>query len=215
VAAEGAVYETWDPDRHVVELGQVPIIEQVLMAGLDYGTTHPTRAYLLGLGQHPSRGWCLYVLSEFAPGKGTVSQHATAFNAWLAGQPHESWRTPKWKAVDPAAAVFRQELFDAGAKNVMRAHNAVLPGIQVVDSLLGTGHLLVVGSQCPELLKRLPGYRWDETASKRGETKPLKVDDDEVDALRYTVYSSRQQWRRYIPLAAAESGANEEAEDVR
>lgn len=134
VAAEGAVYETWDPDRHLVHPNQLPPIEAVLMAGVDYGTTHPTRAYLLGLGQHPARGWCLYVLSEFAPGKGTVGQHAKAFKAWLKGQPHESWRTPKWVSVDPAAATFRQELFDGGMKNVMRAHNAVVPGILVVDS---------------------------------------------------------------------------------
>jgi len=215
VAAEGAVYQEWDPERHVVRFDQLPNIERVLIAALDYGTTHRTRAYLLGMGKHIDENGrpgedCLYVLSEFSPGTSTVGQHAAMFYEWLQSQPVDSWRTPDWLAVDPAAAVFRQQLFADGYSS-MRAHNAVLPGIQTISSLLANGRLFVVDS-CPHLIKGLPGYRWDSKATERGKTVPIKEDDDEVDALRYAVYSSRRFWRDQIPLAPARSTQDNEEE---
>lgn len=228
VAAEGAIYQEWDVDRHVIKPSQLPEIERVYIAGLDYGTTHRTRAYLLGSGQitvNPHTGartdeadpigvkrYALFVLSEFAPGTATVGQHAAMFRAWLEEQPNESWRTPDWIAVDPAAAVMKQQLFDDGLSNVMNAHNAVLAGIQTISSLLSVGGLFVLDS-CTHLIKGLPGYRWDSKASERGATKPIKEDDDEVDALRYAVYTSRRFWRGLIPLAPANSEDKFEKDD--
>lgn len=216
VAAEGAVYETFDNERHVLKALDLPAMDQVLMVGVDYGTNHATRGYLLGLGQHPHKpgAQALFLLSEWAPGRTTVGKHAKLLETWLAEQPQEPWRSPRWIAVDPAAAVFREELREGPLRSrVMKAHNAVLSGIQVVDSLLASDHLFI-SDQCAHLIKALPGYRWDEAASKRGETRPLKVDDDEVDAMRYTIYTARQQWRRAIPLAAAASGAEQESDEV-
>lgn len=220
VAAEGAVYQEWDPDRHVIKASDVPNIERVLIAALDYGTTHRTRAYLLGLGQitvssvtgercddlakDATKRPALFVLSEFAPDTATVGEHASMFREWLRSQPVEAWRTPDWIAVDPAAAVFKQQLFSDGMSNVMNAHNAVLPGIQTVASLLAVGSLFVSDS-CHNLIRGLPGYRWDSAATERGTTAPIKQDDDEVDALRYAVFTSRVFWRDQITLAPANS----------
>lgn len=220
VAAEGAIYGMFDPSRHVISRAQLPEIERVLIAAVDYGTEHRTRGYLLGVGQivthadtgeivdptHPAarKSPALFVLSEFAPDTATVGQHAAMFRAWLRDQPVASWRTPEWVAVDPAAAVFKAQLFDDGMSSVMNAHNAVLSGIQTVSSLFAIGRLLIV-DDCTELLRGLPGYRWDSAATKRGDTKPIKENDDEVDALRYAVYTSRRFWRDLIPLAPANS----------
>lgn len=219
VAAEGAVYDAFDPSVHVIHPADVPEIERVLIVGVDYGTTHATRGYMLGLGKDPlTLNPTLYVLAEFAPGKATVGQHAAMFREWLRAQ-HEGARypVPEWVAVDPAAAVFRQQLFDDGLPNgssLMRAHNSVLPGIQTVQSLFATSRLKIVGATCPHLVEMLPGYRWDSAAAKRGDTKPIKEDDDEADALRYAVYSSRRFWRHAIPLAAAARGDDSEPVDA-
>lgn len=197
VAAEGAIYDMWDGDRHVVRPDQVPVISRIISVGLDYGTTHRTRAYLIGVGDHPVTGPALYVLDEFAPGTATVGQHVQMFKTWL----EESiYTAPDIIAVDPAAAAVRQEMFQQGLRP-MRAHNAVVSGIQVVASLLASGHLYVVGERCPELVDGLPGYLWDSKAAERGETKPVKQDDDEADALRYAIYTSRHLWRSSIPIA--------------
>ncbi len=43
--AEGAIYESWDPTVHVVD--ELPDIDQVLAAGVDYGTTDPFAAVMI------------------------------------------------------------------------------------------------------------------------------------------------------------------------
>lgn len=233
-AAEGAIYPDFDPERHVVPKGKMPIMDQVLTVGVDYGTDHPTRAYLLGIGEvtvargggHPVWGDtvaggesithpALFVLSEFAPKSATVGEHAIQFADWLSGQPkprhgEADWSQPRWIAVDPSSAVFKLQLRRDGMLHIMNAHNRVLKGIQTVSSLLASGGLYV-SADCPELITGIPNYGWDKKATDRGSTEPLKVDDDEVDALRYAVYTSRQHWQKSVPLGrAVSSGDNME-----
>jgi hypothetical protein len=228
VAAEGAIYQEFDPERHVISPGQFPPMERVLMAGVDYGTEHKTRGYLIGMAQitlskrtglvvdplHPEgmKQYALFVLSEFSPASATVGQHAAMFKTWLADQPHALWREPEWVAVDPAALVFRKELFDGGM-TAIRAHNAVLPGIQTISSLFAAMRLFVT-SEATELIRGLPGYRWDSQASAKGLTKPIKEADDEADALRYSVYTARRFWRDQIPLTLATSKEDNETEEL-
>lgn len=221
VSADGAIYPMMTTG-HTIDRTDVPPIEHVLMVGVDYGTNHRTRGYLLGLARvaHDRDGspmwgsaitpasaahYVLIVLAEFAPDTATVGRHATEFEDWL--KRVSSWGEPEWIAVDPAALVFRTELLNRGHSNIMRAHNAVLPGIQTVQSLFAAQRLFVVRPNdkglggCPHLIDALPGYVWDTKATDRGATEPLKENDDEADALRYAVYSSRREWRDLIPLA--------------
>lgn len=211
VQAAGAVYDGWDTDRHVMAAADLPPMERVLMLGSDYGTVHSTRGYLLGLGPDTRPGHTgehrLYVLDEWAPGAMTVGEHSADLRQWMTSRPQ-----PEWVAYDHAAATFGLQLYHDGMTNVMRAHKPVLPGIRTVASLLAVDKL-VVSDACTHLIDRIPGYVWDEKATARGETAPVKADDDEADALRYTVYSSRQEWLGYIPLAPAldtAPGAGEE-----
>ncbi|WP_236683696.1 PBSX family phage terminase large subunit [Demequina flava] len=206
VQAAGAVYEQWDPDRHVIRAHELPTMDRVLTAGVDYGDEHATRGYLIGIGpdtrEDHNGEHRLYVLAEWAPGKGTIGQRSTSLRQWLAGQPHDKWRTPEWVSVDSAAAAFKNQLFHDGVPGVRNAHKAVLPGIQAIAGLLAVNKL-VVADTCEQLINRIPGYVWDDKATKRGDTAPVKADDDEADALRYGVYTTRIDWRPLIPIAPA------------
>lgn len=210
VQAAGAIYDAWDPARHVAAVDTFPVMDRVLAVGVDYGDTHATRGYLIGLGKDTRPGRALehrlYVLAEWAPGYATIGEHSTSLQRWLATQPHESWRRPEWVAVDSAAASFRHQLHHDGVSGVRNAHKAVLPGIRTLAGLLATDRLLVA-STCTHLIERLPGYVWDDKATARGEDAPVKADDDEVDALRYGIYTTRIDWRDLIPLAPADSSA--------
>jgi len=226
VSADGAVYGMWDESRMTVDPDDVPRVDQVLMVGADFGSEHPTRAYALGLvyvaldpkGRPLWREAVTYnqpgtamlvVLDEFAPElRTTVSEQAQQMAAWLQTI-QRRWGQPEWVAVDPAAKAFSDELHALGLIT-MRAHNAVVPGIQTVQSLLHAGRLLIAYAKakdgqpargCPHLVGAIDGYMWDTKASERGETKPVKVNDDEVDALRYTLYTSRRYWRDHVALA--------------
>lgn len=205
VQAEGAVYDAYDPDRHVMKPSRFNV-ERVLIVGLDFGTVHATRAYALGIGPHPydptGATKALFVLEEFSPETGqTVGVQGAKFRRWLT-EVQDKWGYPEWVAVDSAAAHFRIQLYEEGLTNVMNAHKRVIPGILTVNALFGV-NALFISEECTYLKQNISGYMWDPKATKRGDTAPLKENDDEVDALRYAVYSSRLYWRDLIPIAPA------------
>lgn len=203
VVAEGAVYDMWDPARHVVPAGEVPQLERVLALGIDYGTTNPTRGLLAGIARHASLGARLYVVDEWAPQTGLAdAPQVQALVRWRSTLPVEAWRRPEWVYVDPAAASFKKALFDAGLTNVANASNDVLAGIRTVASLLATDRL-VVSDACTHLIEQLPGYSWDPKKTAKGTDAPIKVNDHEADALRYAIHSTRALWRAQVPVTTA------------
>ncbi|MEN6426117.1 MAG: phage terminase large subunit [Phycisphaerales bacterium] len=192
--AEGAVYDCWDPDKHVVKAADLPPIQRLLATGIDYGTTHPTRGYLLGVSAEATPR--LVFIDEWRPGKMTDSGYSKDYRNWIGS------RAPEWVAVDPAAASFKLQLFTDGLSNVMDANNSVISGIRTVASLLSSGRL-IVSDACVELIAHIPGYSWDPKATARGEDAPIKQDDDECDAARYAVASTRALWGTLVPITVA------------
>lgn len=202
VIAAGAVFDMWDPARHVIAHEDLPTMDRVLALGVDYGDTHLTRGMLLGLGRDGKGVARLYVLDEWAPGPMTIGEHSADLRAWLGRLEPPAWRHPEWVFVDPAAASFKHQLFYDGMGNVGNASNAVLDGIRTVASLLATNRLLV-SDRCTNLIEQIPAYVWDPKATTRGEDKPVKKEDDEVDALRYAIFSTQVLWQSQIPLTTA------------
>lgn len=200
VMAEGAVFEAFDPDRHVLR-GPLPKLSRLLGCGVDYGASNPCAALLLGVqdeqGTRPAR---LVLAREWrhdpkvAQRTLTVAEVAQQFTEWLGPT------KPPWIVVDPAAKAFRDELFLAQNHDVLQADNAVLPGLHLVASLLATGHL-VIHESCKALLDEIPGYSWDTKAAEKGEDKPIKVDDHSIDAARYVIATTEGQWRWLVPTA--------------
>ena len=192
--AAGSDYDMWDPGLHDIAAAHLPGVERLVCLGIDYGTTHKTRGYLLGISSEAKPR--LVVVDEWAPQRMTNAGHSADLRKWLAG------RQPRWVAVDPSAAAFSLQLFTDGMKSVMNADNAVVNGIRLVSSLLAAGSL-VISSACTDLTAEIPGYSWDPKATLRGEDAPLKVNDDCCDAFRYAITSSQQIWGRIVPLTIA------------
>lgn len=198
VLAEGVIYESWDPARHVV--AELPPIAQWLALAMDYGTTNPFHAVLVGLGVDGR----LYVGHEWRwdskkqRGSLTDAEYSERLRAWVASL----GITPSYTIVDPSAASFRVELHRSGWSSTL-ADNEVVDGIRDVASLFATGRLLV-SAECKELIREIPGYAWDPDASEKGEDKPLKVNDHGCDALRYGIRTTRNIWHgRLVPPARA------------
>lgn len=187
--AEGVVFEAWDPARHVVD--ELPQITRWLALAIDYGTTNPFHAVLLGLGADRR----LYVTHEWRwdskkqRGSLTDAEYSQRLRAWVEGLGVR----PEYTIIDPSAASFRVQLHRDGWSSVM-ADNDVLAGIRTVASLLATDRLRVHRS-CTELIREIPGYAWDPKASERGEDAPIKLGDHGVDALRYGVRTTRAVWQ--------------------
>lgn len=203
VQADGAIYDMWDTARHVIRHEDLPDIQSVMALGIDHGTSNATRGLLVGLGRRAGERTKMFALDEWAPPTGrTDGEQSAMLRQWLDTRHPQHWCRPEWLFVDPAALSFKTQLFRDGFSNVTNGANAVLPGIRTVASLLATDSLQV-SDRCPRLIQQLPGYAWDKKATAKGEDRPLKVDDHEVDALRYAVYSSRMLWTDLVPINPA------------
>lgn len=205
--AEGAVYEMFDPDRHVVDV--LPEMRRWLALGIDYGQTNPFAGLLLGVGTDG----CLYLAHEFWwSGKHqrqqlTDSEYSQRLRAWLDDLPISPddeaphGIRPQWVVVDPSAASFVQQLHRDKLSPVL-GNNDVLDGIRTVSSLFALDRLFIHRS-CRNLLNELPSYSWDDSKAAKGEDAPIKVDDHAVDAMRYAIHTTEAAWRPHLRANAA------------
>lgn len=210
VAAEGAIYDMWDEERHVADV--VPPITRWLCAAIDYGTTNPFHAVLLGLGAHADGpGSCLYGVAEWRWDSRqrrrqlTDMEYLTEVGGWLNSVRFPGTRLhgprPDYLVIDPSAASFKVAAFQAGW-NAVDGDNAVPDGIRLVSSLLAAGGLKFSRAGCPAVIEEFPSYSWDDKAALKGEDKPVKINDHGLDAVRYGCATTRGLWHNRIPLVA-------------
>jgi hypothetical protein len=201
----------WDEGKHVIDI--IPPIERWLCASVDYGTTNPLHALLLGLGVDG----CLYVTAEWrwdsrkAHRQLTDSEYSERLRTWLRGTQIPATKltgpAPQYWVIDPSAASFIAQLHYDGLRPV-GANNSVLDGVRLVSTLLAMGRLKIHRS-CTGLLTEIPGYSWSDKDAKHGEDKPVKADDHGVDSLRYGVMTTRALWQQVIPLAGPQPNAQD------
>jgi PBSX family phage terminase large subunit len=200
VVAEGAVYDMFDEDKHVVDV--CPVIKRFICCSVDYGTTNPFHALLIGVGIDRR----LYVVAEWRWDSRarrrqlSDAEYSKKLREWLASVQFPGSQlhgvTPEMIVVDPSAASFRVQLWQDRLRPVL-ADNEVLDGIRLTSSLFARD-LLLVHRSCRYLIEELQGYSWDEKAAKRGEDAPLKADDHGADALRYGLATTRSVWRNML-----------------
>ncbi len=195
VLAEGVIYDMFDADRHTVTTEQLPQIERWFMA-IDYGTTNPFVAHLLGIGRDDR----LYIVHEWVwdskakQRQLTDKQYSGHLKDWVKGLGiGEIERIYP----DPSAASFILQMYDDGWRGVTPAQNAVQDGLRSVSNLLSLDRLKIHRS-CKRLLSEIPDYCWDPKAQERGEDAPVKVNDHACDTMRYGVMSSRHWWRGWV-----------------
>lgn len=199
VAAEGMVYEEWDPAIHVVDKFVVPIDWPRYWA-VDFGYTNPFVMQCWALSPDGE----MYLYREIYRTKQTVDQHARAILAEVA--PAGRWKEPKPVAIvcdhdAEGRAVLEREL----GLSTVNADKSVKEGIQAVQRRIrkvpGTGRPRIflmrdtVVKRDPELLdakkpsstaEEVLGYVWDRGRGKDGESV-IKLDDHGCDAMRYLV----------------------------
>lgn len=200
-AAEGAVYPMFDPDKHVVPFFDLPPARMVLGAGADYGTTNPSTAITIYLGEdnrlYLTDEWRVDQENRLAPL--TDQELSQSFREWLHLPHHPTLTDPIPNIhMDPAATSFKVQLLRDGLHNVRNAKNDVTGGIKLISSLLNADRLRV-SDRCKGFLQEVSSYTWDTKASERGLDIPVKLDDHSMDAARYAILSTEAWWRRHIP----------------
>ena len=201
VSAEGAIFDMWEPDKHVVPWAEIPPIIDFLATGIDYGTTNATAAIAIALCEDNR----LYAVNEWRRETSdrernwTDGEQSSAILKWLNGNPlaPKTEYKPQFTIIDPAAASFKTQMNADGAWNVINADNDVLYGIRTVANGLSGGWLKIADT-CTGLIKEIPGYSWDPKAQKLGEDKPIKTADHSLDGFRYGVVTTENRWRPAI-----------------
>ncbi|MFF4026993.1 PBSX family phage terminase large subunit [Nocardia elegans] len=208
VAADGAIFDVYDPARHVIPWAELPDMQFYIGVGVDHGTTNPTHAVMIGLGvdnvMYAVDEWRYQPTSKEA--RWTNVQLSEGLRGWLAGPHHprdDAENPPRLTCpvhVDQAAADFRVQLKQDGQSNAP-ANKEVLYGIRTMSALFSTDKLKV-SDRCTELIKEIPGYVWDTKATDEGKDQPIKLNDHGIDATRYGILSTERKWRKYVKLAS-------------
>jgi PBSX family phage terminase large subunit len=201
VLAEGVIYDMFDATtggRHVVT--KLPKMRDWFV-GIDYGTTNPFVALLLGVGEDNR----LYVAREWRWDSKekhrqlTDAEYSKKLRQWLTKLNTEFSQVidPRRVIVDPSAASFVTQLHRDGWKGVRKANNAVADGIRETSTLFGAD-LLMIHESCSGTIEELQGYVWDAKAQERGEDEPVKQKDHGPDNLRYLVRGTRKVWKHFL-----------------
>lgn len=192
VPAEGAIYDMWDADKHVVS--KLPEIVRWISLGIDYGTSAATAALMLGLGADGN----LYLTHEWRwdsvkrQQRLTGGEYAQQMHDWTAGLGIH----PEWWCVDPSAAGLREDFLRLGIATT-GADNHVLDGIRLIASLLHAG-LLLVHESCEGWIGEVLGYTWDPKQQAIGIDKPIKGRDHSLDGGRYGITTPEVVWRSQL-----------------
>lgn len=184
VLADGAVYDFFDEDKHVIPMAPGPADYYIM--GVDYGTTNPCVFALIGFngGTYPNM-WLekeYYFDSKKELRQKSDYEYAIDLMDFIDGY------YVKTIYIDPSAASFRRELQRNGVPNVADAKNDVLPGVRFQSQLLTNGTYKIC-LNCTESIKEYSNYLWDSKASEKGLDVPIKKWDHSLDAQRYALYT--------------------------
>lgn len=179
VMAEGVIYDLFDMDKH-----SEPTIERrytQYYVSCDYGTQNPTTFGLWGLYDGV---W--YKVKEYHYDGRARSQQKTDEEYCDDLIEFVGDLSLRGVIIDPSAASFIAALKKRALFRVIQANNDVIDGIRNVASALGEG-LIKYNDCCKETFREFNSYVWDEKAAARGEDKPIKENDHQMDADRYFV----------------------------
>jgi len=183
VVAEGLIYPQMTASMFRPEEDMVGT--DVRYCAIDFGASHATVMLFGGMFRGNKSDW--RVVAEYYDRNSdkTTYDHYVGF----LNECQKLRIDPKSViiAIDPAAKVLRQEFLKHGL-TVVKAKNDVNPGIEFTRNVLYDGRL-IISQACIDMLDEFASYAWDEKASERGEEKPIKQNDDRMDALRYFAYT--------------------------
>lgn len=184
VVAQGAIYDMWDKEQNTfVDEDLIPGFKSLAQRyiAIDYGSQNPT--VFLDCWDDGDTVWVLdeyYYDGRKKAEQKENSEYADDLEKFI-GKDY-----PIYVIVDPSAAAFKTTLRNRGLR-IKDADNEVLEGIRMTSTMIKKRKFKVHRERCPNFLKEVSSYVWDEKAVMRGVEQPLKHADHCMDAIRYFV----------------------------
>jgi phage terminase large subunit len=211
-AAEGVIYDGFDPSVHVIERFEIPASWTRWWA-VDFGYVHP---FVCQWWAEDPDGR-LYLYRELVHTKRLVEDHAKQILDQVTDEKGE-WTEPRPRRIlTDHAAEDRATLDKHLGMKTRPAVKTVSDGLQAVASRMkiqgdGKARLYILEDSLVErdkdleeagkpvcLAEEIPGYSWMDHKTKE---QPVKEDDDSCDAMRYVVaqrdLGGRQRADRYF-----------------
>ncbi len=196
VRAEGLIYPGV-ATRHIFQ-NVDPNDVNIRYCSIDFGTDHPFAMYFGGPLKHGTKldnqNWRI-VKEVYDDRKDkTTSDMVDLYEDACKELGIDPRKT--LTAIDPSAKILRNEFIRRGYKPLggastdvkdFNAKNAVKSGIEFLRYLLYNGRLILSNS-CNAARREFASYSYDPKAPA-GEERPIKENDDAMDALRYFGYT--------------------------
>lgn len=194
VMAQGAIYKDAWSDELYFDKEQLDLIYKNprlyrRYISIDYGTVNPMA--FLDIWDDGDTVWVCREYYWNSRAEGGKEKDNSQYGDDLMEFIKFSDYAPTAVIVDPSAASFKIEMRNRGLRaketvDTINADNSVIEGIRNVNRLLTRRKIRIYKEACPNLIKEMQSYAWDEKAIQNGgKERPIKVNDHACDALRY------------------------------
>ena len=205
VVAEGRIFDSFDPNKHVIKPNEVPKNIPKLVIGTDYGLSSPTA--FVADAQQPNQTGDVHYILETEYHDPSLTHHQ---------------KSDREKAVDlkklcdkVGSKEYRRSVcyvpHDAGSLlNEINKHSNVplkartytpntLECIYELQNLFDKDKILIVDNKSnQQLIKDLQNYSWDSKKQQKGIDYPLEINDHSIDAMRLSILADRKGRRKII-----------------
>lgn len=194
VMAQGAIYKDAWSDELYFDKEQLDLIYKNprlyrRYISIDYGTVNPMA--FLDIWDDGDTVWVCREYYWNSRAEGGKEKDNSQYGDDLMEFIKFSDYAPTAVIVDPSAASFKIEMRNRGLRaketvDTINADNSVIEGIRNVNRLLTRRKIRIYKDACPNLIKEMQSYAWDDKAIQNGgKERPIKVNDHACDALRY------------------------------
>lgn len=170
VTGEGAIYRDFNEKKMTVD--ETPN-KLKYIAGVDWGYNHPCSITVFGIDEHGR-----YYLVDERTGRFKEIDYWTKVAKKL--QKKYDYNIPFY--CDTATPAYIQHFKNAGI-NALNGWKQVVPGIEIVASLMKQGRFFVWKNHTQKFMEEIYNYQWDDKA----EDKPIKEMDHVMDSMRYAL----------------------------
>lgn len=189
-AAEGLVYEDYNPSTHIYEKAKEPPKDWTRYLSIDFGFTNPFVCQFWAI-DHDGR---MYLYKEIYRTRGLVEDHAKLIKDLLRNEPRPQYILTDHDAEDRATLEKHLGMSTTRAnKNVSEGIQAVASRMKVQpdgkpriylcrDAVVSRDSLLENEKKPCSTLEEIAGYVWNTDKDA-----PVKLNDHGMDAMRYMV----------------------------
>lgn len=166
-----------------------------VVAGQDLGTVHPS---VMLFGAYVDDVLCITaeVVKAAATEEAWHTEYADTLMTWNPSIIHSESASPMTTNAQRARSM--------PVLDTTKGPTSVDDSIRIIEQMLRDKKLVIDVDACPVLWKQLRGYRWrtDGDGNVVNPPKPIKTDDDTVDALRYLVLGERHAPGEIVAVVA-------------